>query len=276
VQSLSKILSQAENLEALTEIPNVIELMSLECDIDTLEKSWTKELKQSDAKSKTWLFRQAVGMALWYRILEKKAADLGASPKSYFASWATDILGISGDLAHKRRRAGEFVLKIRYRNLTTPEDASLSLPAAYSNLVELSALSDDDLDKAVITGLISEHTTTDDIRSFKASLKAKYKKTECNLLPQLGCVYALINIGMPGLIKVGFSMEVHRRLFELSQQTGVPFPFKLAWQYDTPTPQLLEAQLHEALSAYRVNPNKEFFQISIEEFLSIATTVIEE
>lgn len=98
---------------------------------------------------------------------------------------------------------------------------------------------------------------------------AKIVRQAVDLPKQLGCVYVLSNIGMPSLFKIGHTYEIHRRLYELSQSTAVPFPFKLEWELETTSPRELEQKLHTALAAYRVNPNKEFFMLNKEDLFQI-------
>ena len=93
-----------------------------------------------------------------------------------------------------------------------------------------------------------------------------WSRQQTKVPPLLGVVYALSNPAMPGLLKIGFTQNLPRRLFELSQETGVPMPFRLEWQYDTDQPAIVEATIHTALNEYRLNPGKEFFMISVAEF----------
>ena len=81
-----------------------------------------------------------------------------------------------------------------------------------------------------------------------------------------GFLYVLLNLGMPGLLKIGQS-ERHpmTRAAELSDHTGVPFPFELAFFVEVTSRQQAEKAVHEALAARRVNEAREFFRITIGE-----------
>ncbi|HBK4618629.1 GIY-YIG nuclease family protein [Klebsiella michiganensis] len=83
-----------------------------------------------------------------------------------------------------------------------------------------------------------------------------------------GWVYVLSNPCMPGIYKVGMtttSPEVRAR--ELSSATGVPAPFKIEAAFYTHTPLEAEKEVHEALSEWRVNDSREFFELPVEEII---------
>lgn len=70
---------------------------------------------------------------------------------------------------------------------------------------------------------------------------------------------------MPGLVKVGKTQRATvERLAELSQQTGVPGNFVLAYEHQTSDCDTLEQSVHERLKASRL-PDKEFFQVSVQQ-----------
>lgn len=80
----------------------------------------------------------------------------------------------------------------------------------------------------------------------------------------LGVVYVLTNSMMPGIVKIGMTLryDVKQRMNEL-YGTGVPLPFKceFACSIDADRCKELEHALHVAFGPYRINPNREFFQI---------------
>ncbi|WP_350345484.1 GIY-YIG nuclease family protein [Klebsiella oxytoca] len=83
-----------------------------------------------------------------------------------------------------------------------------------------------------------------------------------------GWVYVLSNPCMPGIYKVGMtttSPEVRAR--ELSSATGVPAPFKIEAAFFTHSPLESEKEVHEALSEWRVNDSREFFELPLEEII---------
>ncbi|WP_323115295.1 GIY-YIG nuclease family protein [Klebsiella variicola] len=83
-----------------------------------------------------------------------------------------------------------------------------------------------------------------------------------------GWVYVLSNPCMPGIYKVGMtttSPEVRAR--ELSSATGVPAPFKIEAAFYTHSPLESEKEVHEALSEWRVNDSREFFELSLGEII---------
>lgn len=76
-----------------------------------------------------------------------------------------------------------------------------------------------------------------------------------------GWVYVLANECMPGIYKIGMTAnDPHTRAKEISQGTGVPAPFTVVKAYFSESPREDELAIHEQLSDYRFNPNREFFK----------------
>lgn len=85
-----------------------------------------------------------------------------------------------------------------------------------------------------------------------------------------GYVYVLTNSAMPGIVKIGRTFRAPRtRLRELSDATGVPVEFELAWAHATFFSVELEHAVHRALRDKRVNHRREFFAVSPEEARSV-------
>jgi hypothetical protein len=83
-----------------------------------------------------------------------------------------------------------------------------------------------------------------------------------------GFVYILSNPSMPGILKIGSTERtVKERVAELSATTGVPTPFRVEHYILTEDPKGLEQSLHEELSEFRVNGNREFFKVSLDDLL---------
>ena len=81
---------------------------------------------------------------------------------------------------------------------------------------------------------------------------------------KLGFVYILSNPSFPGLLKVGFTLrDVQQRVDELSASTSVPYSFQEELSLICEDPEKIERRIHGRLHRYRVNPKKEFFEISI-------------
>ncbi len=75
----------------------------------------------------------------------------------------------------------------------------------------------------------------------------------------MGFVYILVNKGMPGLVKIGYTNgTAEERAKELSRSTGVPYPFEVAYALYCKWYIKLEKDIHRKLVDYRL-PNKEFF-----------------
>ena len=102
----------------------------------------------------------------------------------------------------------------------------------------------------------------DDIKYFTARMK--------NIFANKGegdqWVYILSNPTLPNLLKIGYTkLDPDTRAAQISRATGVPLPYKVEWAFKCFNGEQLEGETHRALKKYRVNQNREFFQISIEE-----------
>lgn len=79
-------------------------------------------------------------------------------------------------------------------------------------------------------------------------------------------VYVLSNPTMPDMFKIGFTKNLpEERAKQISNSTGVALPYKVEWAFHCYNGFSLEQEVHHKLEGYRVNSNREFFQISIEE-----------
>ena len=79
-------------------------------------------------------------------------------------------------------------------------------------------------------------------------------------------VYVLENETLPGLLKIGYTkLTPDERAKQISNATGVPLPYKVAWAFRCFNGELLEGEVHHALRKYRVNNQREFFQVGLDE-----------
>ncbi len=79
-------------------------------------------------------------------------------------------------------------------------------------------------------------------------------------------VYILSNPTQPGLLKIGYTKKLpEERAKQISSATGVALPYKVEWAFHCYDGFGLEQEVHHKLDANRVNGNREFFQISLEE-----------
>ena len=70
----------------------------------------------------------------------------------------------------------------------------------------------------------------------------------------------------PGLLKIGYTKKLpEERAKQISAATGVAMPYKVEWAYQCFNGETVEREVHHKLKSYRVNNNKEFFQISLDE-----------
>ena len=81
-------------------------------------------------------------------------------------------------------------------------------------------------------------------------------------------VYVLENETLPGLLKIGYTkLTPDERAKQISTATGVPLPYEVAWAFRCYNGELLEGEVHHALKNYRVNNQREFFQIGLDEVI---------
>lgn len=85
-----------------------------------------------------------------------------------------------------------------------------------------------------------------------------------------GYVYILINPSLKGLLKVGQTQkDPEERARELSQGTGVPTQFIVAYKEEFNNCELAEQMVHVLLEedGYRINKNREFFEAEISDVI---------
>lgn len=89
---------------------------------------------------------------------------------------------------------------------------------------------------------------------------------------EYGIVYLLTNPYMPGLVKIGMTRQedLEKRMKEL-YTTGVPVAFKceFACKVNNKDCAKIEKALHTAFDPQRVNKNREFFKINVEQARAI-------
>lgn len=86
-------------------------------------------------------------------------------------------------------------------------------------------------------------------------------------------VYVLTNEAMPGLAKIGCTIDNLAARIRSLYGTGVPLPFELFYACEVKDCHFVEKQLHDAFGDHRVSKSREFFRIAPERIraaLSIA------
>lgn len=78
-----------------------------------------------------------------------------------------------------------------------------------------------------------------------------------------GFVYILGNASMPGIYKIGQTgRHPKERVEDLSRATACPTPFVLLAYFGCHDHELVEREIHDDLSGYRVSAAREFFRVS--------------
>ncbi len=86
----------------------------------------------------------------------------------------------------------------------------------------------------------------------------------------VGSIYVLLNPSFPGFVKVGCSTGCPiERARQLSASSGVPTPFVVGYHRYVADPFQVEAALHRALAAHRVNDSREFFAIPLHKVVEM-------
>ena len=79
-------------------------------------------------------------------------------------------------------------------------------------------------------------------------------------------VYVLSNALQPGVYKIGYTNKhPEERAKQISNATGVALPYDVEFAFHCYNGLMLEGEIHKKLSGYRVNNQREFFQLSLEE-----------
>ncbi|MDP4270411.1 MAG: GIY-YIG nuclease family protein [Bacteroidota bacterium] len=85
-----------------------------------------------------------------------------------------------------------------------------------------------------------------------------------------GIVYVLTNPAMPDMVKIGMTNKenVEAQMKELFN-TSVPVPFQCEYACKVTDCALVEKALHIAFHPYRINAQREFFEINPEQAIAI-------
>ena len=82
-----------------------------------------------------------------------------------------------------------------------------------------------------------------------------------------GIVYCLENLAMPGLVKIGHTDDIARRLSELDN-TSIPVPFVCVMAVEVDDATETERLIHDVFSDRRVRPRREFFEVNPERVVA--------
>ena len=90
----------------------------------------------------------------------------------------------------------------------------------------------------------------------------------------MATVYILTNQSMPGLIKIGITeRKVEERMRELYSSSAVPLPFECYFALEVKDAKIVEKKIHHGFDDYRINENREFFEIDPDKAKSILSLV---
>ena len=84
-----------------------------------------------------------------------------------------------------------------------------------------------------------------------------------------GIIYVLSNPAMPGLVKIGKTKSLSKRIKSLSRASGVPTAFECVCAKKVEDMDFAERQLHAANRSRRLNENREFFEIPSDELVEL-------
>jgi len=83
-----------------------------------------------------------------------------------------------------------------------------------------------------------------------------------------GIIYIISNPAMPGLVKIGKTINLENRMRQHSSSSAIPLPFRCVYAKKVKNYSQVERKLHKGLNSHRENPNREFFRISEEEVIN--------
>jgi hypothetical protein len=113
-----------------------------------------------------------------------------------------------------------------------------------------------------LTGYVNSESITEPLTINTETLKNFPMPKDMRLS---GWVYVLSNEYMPDVYKIGMTTnEPEIRAGQISQGTGIPFPFEVHSAYYSDNPQRHESVIHEILKEYRISSNREFFHYSLD------------
>ena len=89
-----------------------------------------------------------------------------------------------------------------------------------------------------------------------------------------GYIYILVNPEFGDLLKIGkTTREPQERAVELSRSSGVPTDFMVAHYLHVSDCDEVESLVHEKLKQYRLNPDREFFRLSLRDAVQTLSEV---
>jgi hypothetical protein len=88
-------------------------------------------------------------------------------------------------------------------------------------------------------------------------------------------IYIMSNPSFPGLFKIGYTgKEIDIRRKDLSKASGVPTPFRVEYTYRVHGRGMqLESEIHSKLKEYRLNNDREFFEIGLKQAIEAVKEV---
>ncbi len=93
----------------------------------------------------------------------------------------------------------------------------------------------------------------------------------------IGYIYILSNAAMGKLLKIGFTCgSVEKRAMELSSATGVPDAFVVEYFHISDDVEEIESLAHAQLEELRYKGNREFFEISLGDAVTLIQRLIKQ
>jgi hypothetical protein len=87
-------------------------------------------------------------------------------------------------------------------------------------------------------------------------------------------VYILESTSMPEMVKIGYTKnDPGERANQLSKSTGVPTPFNVVYSYSCFNGERIEKAVHKHFKKQRVNSQREFFYVDVDEAVKIIESI---
>lgn len=91
----------------------------------------------------------------------------------------------------------------------------------------------------------------------------------------IGFIYVLSNEAMPGLVKIGLTVDTPESRAKSLFSSGVPLPFRVEFYASVNDCLKVERAIHEDMARFRLHDGREFFTVSVDEAIQAVTRQVD-
>jgi len=180
-----------------------------------------------------------------------------------------NLIKIYRNSPHKKEEYDKYLIKTK----TEIEIANFN-KIMHHYLADISIIDEFKYDLETDNLILLKCSKTEKGKIFKEP-KLKQSELKNSIKSKEGYIYILRNaIFRDEVFKIGFSINSEERAKQMSKGTGVPDNFFVVQKFKTINMILAENIVFKILESYRVNNNREFFQISLEELIDKITKIV--